>query len=222
MTCSNLRRYASSFLVAGLLAVFLLWVAPSSYASLTVTDPEGNPTGDHFTDFTMVPGDTQSTTVFLTHSTEETVRAGMRLEPLSEATELHDAIEITVEGLGSTQVMSLTEAVQNDSVLWLGELRPQRNAEVTLTAHFPFSSGNETQRTEAPFRVIFTAQQLSPEEAPEETDAPSESEPGETAGPGAQHPGGQLPDTGSAPFLLVLLASVLLLTGLAAFRTARK
>lgn len=208
--------------MVALLAVIFLWAAPPSFASLTVTDPDGNPTGDHFTDFIMVPGDTQSTVFSLRQNTEDTILTGMRLEPLSEPTELHDDIVITVEGLGSAHTMPLIEPLQRNSTLWLGELPPQQDAQIAVTVHFPFSAGNETQRTEAPFQVIFTAQRLPSQELPGETHAPPEIEPYEAAAPGDQHPESQLSVTGSASFLLVLLALGLLFTGLAAFHTMRK
>lgn len=214
-------RCTAVVFVAGLLFALMIFVAPSSFASLTVTDPEGNPPDGHFTDLTMVPGDTNSTTLVLAQDTEHPVHAGIRLEPLSEPTELHDAIDITVEGLGSTCNVSLTEAVQRGSPLWIGELPPQQDTEITLTAHLPFAAGNETKQTEAPFKVIVTAQEMPPAEPSCQPNPPTRPEEKADENSRAQHLEGELPDTGTESFLIGLLAVGLLLAGLVAWRFAR-
>lgn len=231
------RRIVSRLGMTALVgALMMVGASPSeAQTGITATDPDGGTPGEHFTDLVMVPGDTNTASIVIAQDTGQSVQAGARFESLSEVGVLHEAVEFTVEGLDTTVTMSLDEALDTESPFWLGQLPAGQDAEVTMTVHLPYETGNETKRTEAAFRVIVTAHQ-APTGDPEEPEGPSpgtepdrderreahsdgEERPEERE---ATSPEGQLPTTGADVLLLVLLAGVLIAAGGAALRAARR
>ena len=231
-------------LVAPILALCFVAAPTSVFAQgrITVEDSAGGPPGDHFTNLTMVPGDTNSSTIVVSQNTGSAAKVGVRFEPESEPNALHEQAELSVEGLGETTTASLGEMLDSDSPIWLGVLPSDEEADLHFVVHLPDEAGNDTKQKQAGFKVIVTAQAdvpdgtpppESPGPSPTETDdsrdpspspdpsTSSDPDPSEEPRPDPD-PDGDLPRTGPDIFLLILVAATLTALGALAVRAARR
>lgn len=177
-------RAALTKAVAIASAVFLvLTVTPPSPASaqgqLAVTLPDGSTPKELLTDTTLVPGSTTEETLIVSQNTDESVKTGVRFESQSPHGPLHDDADLTIDGLGSSTTVPLGEGLDAESPFWLGSLSPDDEATITISVHLPESSGNDTQREQARFRIIVTAQgeggtAPTPTSSPTPTDSPTD------------------------------------------------
>lgn len=219
------RHVTASAVIALLLCVgaspAALGLAPPR---IVAEDPDGGPPGEHFTDLTLVPGDTVSSTIVVSQDTGSTVQAGVRFESASGSQPLLEQAELTVEGLGTATTAPLGEVLESDSPIWLGALPTDEAADVSLSVHLPAEADNETKRTHAGFQVIVTAQgdlpdaTPSPEPSPSDTSEPTP-DPSQDPDPDADE---DLPRTGTEVLLWLLAALGLVGVGVAARAAARR
>lgn len=180
----NTSRAALTKAVAIASTVFLVFAAvPTTPASaqgqLTVTLPDGSTPKELFTDTTLVPGSTTEETLIVSQNTDESVKTGIRFESQSPHGPLHDDADLTIDGLGSSTTVPLDEGLDAESPFWLGSLSPDDEATITISVHLPKSSGNDTKREHARFRIIVTAQgeggtTPTPTSSPTPTDSPTD------------------------------------------------
>lgn len=187
-------------------------------------DPGGGPPGEHFTDLTLVPGDTVSSTIIVSQNTGSTVQAGVRFESPSGSSALLEQAELTIQGLGTATTAPLGELLESDTPIWLGELPSDEAADVSLSVHLPAGADNDTKRTHAGFQVIVTARGDLPRATPSPDPNPSgtgEPKP-EPSGDPDPDPDESLPRTGTEVLLLLLAALGLVGVGAAARAAARR
>lgn len=174
--------FVQTLAVLVLATLALVTATPASASpqgQLTVTLPDGSTPKELFTEMTLAPGSTTEETLIVSQNTDETVKTGIRLESQSPHGPLHDDAELTIVGLGSSTTVPLGDGLDTESPFWLGSLSPEDKATVTIRVHLPESSGNDTQREQARFRIIVTAQgeggtAPTPTSSPTPTDSPAD------------------------------------------------
>lgn len=244
-----IARIGLSVIRATLVSLPIVLVAGSvagAESAVTVEDPDGGPPGEHFTDLTMVPGDTNTSTIIVSQNTGSSAQVGVRFEAETARNALHDQAELTVEGPSETVSAPLGDMLDSDSPVWLGTVPSDEEAELRFAVHLPAHADNDTKRTLVGFRVIVTAQADVPDETlPPDPPEPSPSGPDDPPDPspspdptGSPDPGPSgtpspdpdpgpdpdedLPRTGTDSFLLVLVAAVLVGFGAVAVRASRQ
>lgn len=190
-------------IIAAFISPVVVPMAASADGQLTVTLPDGSAPDELFTETTLIPGSTTEETLLISQNTEESVKTGIRFEPQSPSGPLHDDAELTIDGLGKSVTVPLRDVLDAQSPYWLGSLSPNDTATVTLGVHLPATAGNDTQREEARFRIIVTAQGESgttppptPTTSPTPTTTPTD--PGDPPGEDDSDSDGSAASEGSA------------------------